>query len=219
MSRLLTSICFLLCLISLGFAQSSSPIKQQISTSVTSTSTPAPVPSVFLGEGNQNPPASLVINFLSTKESVAEEQLRQDIASIMGIPVDNVLVTRYTFVSATVIICSGNIPAFISAVNERDEVVEGTQLEGATITTVIWQVPCQEPDISYSEPDFNSPDSFSQQTSDYGRDDVLTSFPFSSEKSSFDFPIQDLPSSQQYSDANVVDRFIAFTVALLFILL
>lgn len=122
----------------------------------------------------------------------------------MGINENNVLIVRYSAFSATVIICSGDIAEFVQDVNEQNAVVFGTLLEGARVNAVISNVPCQLNSLSYEVTTIEEPEELPPSaTSDFGRSSVITSQVFSpSGFSSFDFPIQNLPSSQEYSIPN-----------------
>ena len=98
----------------------------------------------------------------------------------MNVPIDQVLVVRYSLYTATVVICSGDVENFVNSVNRENELFVGTLLEGATIPlNVIYNVPCAVNDLP-EPPLASDTDSIPpSQTSDYGRSEVQSNFVFS----------------------------------------
>lgn len=114
----------------------------------------------------------------------------------MGISVDAVLIAQYSVFSATALICTGDINDFIEIVEDQDEEVEGTALEGALIVSVISNIECDPGSVSYDESSVTpeSPDPPESASSDFGRPSVLSTIPLSTAVSTFDFPSQRFPS-------------------------
>ena len=137
----------------------------------------------------------------------------------MNISPEDVLVVRYSLRSATVIICEGNVNSFVVLVDTQDPVVDGTLLEGAQIDLVVPNVQCEIESVGYDTSfSSGSPDVPASATSDFGRSDLVTSFSFSSGETSFDFPTQELPSSQQAAGDKLLPVLLTFLGCLIILM-